>query len=321
MLATDTLRIRERLINLAGDLSLPLNRKTNSSKGELTVLDYHRISAKTLRRHLDYIQSHYHIVSPQAFLEWLENKIVIDEPSVVFSFDDAYFSFYKEIYPVLRERELSVFMFVPTGYIGTSNFLWEDELEAAFRKTNVRSILIDGRKFCLLWGLYRTDFYDGIFRYLRSLDRETRNEQTKEIFAQLQVSVSEEDMVPYRFLGWPEILEMERSGLVVFGSHTVSHPNLSLLTDDALRSELEESKEALESRTGGPIGTFAYPYGDQASFNGRVIGELAKAGYVCAFTTIQGKVDKKRTDPFAVNRTLLFDYQNQGSLALKLRWF
>lgn len=295
-------------------------RRDYAHKPEVIVVNYHRISGTTFRRHLDYILSHYKLLSPEFFLRWLDDKETIERPSVVFSFDDGYLSFCNEIYPIIKESQLPVFMFVPTGYIGTRNFLWEDELEVAFRKTKASQISINGRRFHLFWRLYRTDFHESILRYLRYLDMETRSETKKDILTQLDVSLTEEDMRAYRFPDWPQILEMKKSGLVVFGSHTVNHENLGSLSNDAIRYELQESKRELENRIGRPVQAFAYPYGEPASFNGSVINELEKAGYFCAFTTIQGNI-KDKNDRFGLRRVLLFDYQNEGAVGLKLARF
>lgn len=59
-----------------------------------------------------------------------------------------------------------------------------------------------------------------------------------------------------------EIREMSESGLVEFGSHTQSHPRLSMLDDAALAQELEDSRARLEEICGKPVLTLAYPYSD-----------------------------------------------------------
>jgi len=311
-------KLRERCINLAGSLYLLTKRRKPTARPGLTVVNYHRISGNTFRKHLAYIASHYQVLSPKSFLRWLDDEEVIDKPSVVFSFDDAYLSFYEAIYPILKENDLSVFMFVPTGFIGTDGYFWEDKLEVALRKTNAASVAINGSKFRLYSKLYRTDFCERVLRYLRHMDSQRRDEAKNGLLAQLGVNITESDMNGYRFLDWSQILEMEKSGLVVFGSHTVNHENLSSLSDAAVRSELVQSKRTLEDNLGRPVKTFAYPYGGLASFDGRTVSAVKEAGYVCAFTTVQGKVTDKEAARFAIQRTMLFDYQNTGAVALKL---
>jgi oligosaccharide reducing-end xylanase len=46
------------------------------------------------------------------------------------------------------------------------------------------------------------------------------------------------------------------------GSHTLTHPHLTSLSDAALDQELRESKAILENLTGKPVISLAYPFGD-----------------------------------------------------------
>jgi len=64
------------------------------------------------------------------------------------------------------------------------------------------------------------------------------------------------------------------------GSHSMLHPDLRTLPDDALRAELTSSKSAIEDITGRPCRTFAYPYG---LYDDRVERAVEDAGYELAF--------------------------------------
>jgi peptidoglycan/xylan/chitin deacetylase (PgdA/CDA1 family) len=309
-------RLRERFINFAGTCYLNRKRGRPTRKVGVAILNYHRMSGGSFRKQLGYIRKHYQILSPESFLGWLDDEVILERPSVVFTFDDGYRSFYEEIYPVLQETETPVFMFISTGFIGKRGHFWADELQVASEKSNVRVITVDGRKFYLYSRLYRSDFYANIQEYVRAFDEAGRNEICKCIFRQLNVRLSEKDMEGYRFLNWPEILEMDRSGLVLFGSHSVNHPNLSILPHDVLKHELLESKHALENHLTKSVETFAYPYGERGFFDESTVAEVEKAGYSCAFTTIQDGLEGRNR--FRLPRVLLFDYQNEGAVALKL---
>lgn len=312
-------RIREKLINLAGSLYLfGKPRRSPDCQPSITVVNYHSISGVAFRKHLDYFRQHYRILHPDLFLNWLDDKTIIDEPSVVISFDDGYLSFYEEIYPILKATQVPVLMFIPTGFIGNSHYFWEDEVQVALEKTNVRSITLNGKKFHSHDRFYRTDFHENIRGHLRSLGVDVRNEAMKYIFARLGVAVTAEDMKDYQFLTWPQVVEMQRSGLVVFGSHTVHHPKLTLLSRADVLYELEESKQILQKHIGKSVLAFAFPYGDHQSFNEKVVAAVREAGYACAFTGIQGTIKDKRENRFNLKRIMLFDYQNEGAVALKL---
>lgn len=98
-------------------------------------------------------------------------------------------------------------------------------------------------------------------------------------------------------LGWEQIAELKKAG-VRFGSHSLTHSDLTKLDDKELAKETAESKRILEERLGEPIEGFAYPYG---YFNDRVISAVKKAGYKWAVTT-SDSIWEGRGDPYRMRR-------------------
>lgn len=112
------------------------------------------------------------------------------------------------------------------------------------------------------------------------------------------------------YLDWDQIRQMRDSGLVTFGSHSVSHPSLPKLAPDALAREVEGSKELLEERLGRPVALFAYPMGQ---YDCAVQQAAVKAGYAAAVATNPGKKAGDR-DVFAIKRLRISE--NAGNLAV-----
>lgn len=95
-----------------------------------------------------------------------------------------------------------------------------------------------------------------------------------------------------------EIKELVVGGLVELGSHTLEHPNLTLLPLASAKTEIAESKVQLERRFGVKINDFAYPGG----YNNEMVQKLVKeAGYLTAVATQLGVVDEK-SNPFHLPR-------------------
>src|SRR5262249_52497514 len=105
--------------------------------------------------------------------------------------------------------------------------------------------------------------------------------------------LSEPEMAT-RPLHWDEVLEMQQSGWVSFGAHTMHHPLLSSLVDrkEVLR-EVKECRAVLEQRLGQPVRIFAYPVGQQQHIGESVVQAVRKAGYDWAFTTVSGVVTEQ----------------------------
>jgi peptidoglycan/xylan/chitin deacetylase (PgdA/CDA1 family) len=88
-------------------------------------------------------------------------------------------------------------------------------------------------------------------------------------------------------LNWQEIKEMRDSGLITFGSHTISHPFLEYIkSEEELKKEIRDSRIMLEEKLGKPVNTFCYPLG---RFNARVRQFVIDAGYKVAVATNPGK--------------------------------
>ncbi len=87
----------------------------------------------------------------------------------------------------------------------------------------------------------------------------------------------ERELLP---MSWDQLGGLADAGWEV-GSHTRTHPHLTTLDDEALRSELAESRATVEQRLGRPCPTLAYPYGDHDE---RVVAAAGAAGYSAAGT-------------------------------------
>ncbi len=91
-------------------------------------------------------------------------------------------------------------------------------------------------------------------------------------------------------LTWSQASELHRAG-IDFGSHTVTHPRLSTVSESQLRHEVEHSRNTIQDRLGAPVTSFAYPYAfpeaDRA-FTARLRGLLQSAGYHNGVSTIIG---------------------------------
>ena len=86
-----------------------------------------------------------------------------------------------------------------------------------------------------------------------------------------------------RYLTWSMIKEMSRAGMV-FGSHSVSHPNMGKEdgASEKIDYELRASKEVLSVQLGKEINDFCYPSGQA---NTKTVAAVYRAGYKTAVST------------------------------------
>lgn len=91
-------------------------------------------------------------------------------------------------------------------------------------------------------------------------------------------------------LTWAEVRELHTCG-IVFGSHTVTHPQLANLKRQEIREELARSKAQIEDHLGRPVRSFSYPFQfpeTDAKFISFVQESLEGAGYSNGVSTIVG---------------------------------
>jgi peptidoglycan/xylan/chitin deacetylase (PgdA/CDA1 family) len=98
-------------------------------------------------------------------------------------------------------------------------------------------------------------------------------------------------------LSWPEVLTM-RNGGVGYGSHTVTHADLTTLAGTRLDYELIESKRVLEQGLQQPVTSIAYPSG---AYNDVVVERTKAAGYLAGWKKGGGPV-QPGAEPYMLPR-------------------
>lgn len=100
-------------------------------------------------------------------------------------------------------------------------------------------------------------------------------------------------------LSWDEIKEMQDSGMITFGSHTLGpEPLINIKSQEDLKKQIFDSKKILEEKLNSRIDAFSYPEG---RFNDKIKQLVADAGYKLA---VAGNPGKKfaNDDIFALKR-------------------
>jgi peptidoglycan/xylan/chitin deacetylase (PgdA/CDA1 family) len=119
-----------------------------------------------------------------------------------------------------------------------------------------------------------------------------------------------------RMLGWREIREMRIRG-IDFGSHTLTHPDLSRLDMPSIEYEMRKSKEIIEDNLGMPVSCFAYPYG---KYNEDII-EAVQQYFICACSDELGLLTKE-SNPYSLERVDTYYLRSEKLVDLMFTgWF
>lgn len=85
-------------------------------------------------------------------------------------------------------------------------------------------------------------------------------------------------------LSWEELRQMQDSGLIKFGSHSIgAEPLININDEEELKRQIFDSKKMLEAKLGQKVALFSYPEG---FFTSKIAWLVKDAGYKAAVATI-----------------------------------
>jgi len=130
---------------------------------------------------------------------------------------------------------------------------------------------------------------------------------------------------PVRFkekdcLTWSEVRELRRYG-ISFGSHTVTHPQLSTLNGRNIKDEIVNSKQTIEDNLGESVDSFAYPFAfpeQDSSFVRMLRKVLVESGYRHGVSTRIGTARGKE-DPYFLRRLPMNSLDDISLFSAKLQ--
>jgi peptidoglycan/xylan/chitin deacetylase (PgdA/CDA1 family) len=119
-------------------------------------------------------------------------------------------------------------------------------------------------------------------------------------------------------LTWTEVRQLHQAGME-FGSHTVNHPTLVILSWPEIESELRDSKLAIEKGLGLPTRSFAYPYAfpQEKKFASTFRELVRNCGYESSCTTVIGRM-RPANHPTMIKRLPVNNCDDQALLNAKL---
>ena len=107
-----------------------------------------------------------------------------------------------------------------------------------------------------------------------------------------------------------ELREMAAAGIEL-GAHTVTHPDMSQLDEEACLDEMVRSSQAIEEITGVPVETFAYPF---CRYGQAAVAAAERAGFTAA-VTCEGRGGWSR---YEMKRALITGKDGLPTFLLKL---
>ncbi len=270
-------------------------------------LDGNLITASQLRRHLQFLKTHYQVISPEDFARWCRNEVSLPPRAVLLTCDDGLRNNVTEMLPVLREFEMRCLFFVTSSSLSeTGNLLWHEQLclmilaapspfTLRIPELGVNLVEIPRHQKHQVW--------QEMMERLSCLDGDGRQVVLEEIRQQTGLSriwdaaYREDPNQSARFLtmNLGELRELVASDMTV-GAHSVSHPRLTRMSSQNVRVELQRNREDLCRVLGREVWALAYPFGDPSSVSEREIALAQQSRFTCAFLNVE--------DSFVCDRNL-----------------
>lgn len=277
----------------------------------LVILCLHEASGSNLRNQLLYLWRHYRLLSFDEALDELYGPETRETSGsedsrtpLVVTFDDGYRDNYTHAFALARELRIPLTIFLIPGYITSGERFWWLESDHLVRSAPIRDVNIDGRLFRLSDEKQRSvlaEVIDAHVRYASSVaEREAFLRSVREALAiPSSTSIEEHATMP---LTWPEVREMDASGWITFGAHTMHHPVMACLRDPAeIDREVGACRVVLEQQLGHRVCAFAYPIGRPEHIGDHGLQAVRNASYDAAVTTVPG-VNTARTNPYLLRR-------------------
>lgn len=275
---------------------------------EFVVLTYHRIldlncveypfdedlvsaSPAEFDWQMKFIAENFRPERLEVLLDMSRQNQPIPAGSVAITFDDGFLDNYTVAYPILRKYGVPATFFVTTDFVDRNQPIWFEVVCYAFLSLPVGAISDRFFAHAMPSGDAReirlAELKKTMYQLKRAPDAE-RLEFVSYLHDLIDSSALSAAWIKYGgAMQWDQIREISRD-IIDIGSHTISHPILSKISESSLKAEIVDSKRRLEEEIGKPVPLIAYPVGGQSQISSEVIRVATEAGYRFGITYIAG---------------------------------
>ena len=286
----------------------------NFSKHNFLILNYHGVidkvdfnysinhmDAEQFEHQIKFLSANFNILQQEEFLFNYLNDKPSKKKSLLLTFDDGYENNFKFAYPILKKYNAPATIFLISSLIDTKNPTWYDLIDNTKYVFNNQKHSAETIKLGAELGIkYQKEiFHNDLKKYLKDQSTNEKNEIIEKYLNIIGLnSMDNIDEKYWKILSSEQILKMQQSGLISFGSHTVNHPNLDQIIKDEVELELKNSKSKIENILGKKINTIAFPDG---AYNESVKKMTKEAGYTNLFA-VNYRCESDRHDTSILNR-------------------
>ncbi len=221
----------------------------------------------------------FHFVPLDTFVVKLNRfRMPWQKKMVVVSFDDGFRDIYAYAYPIFRKYHIPFTVYLTTSFPDGQTDLWWLHLEQLLQDKPDR----------------QRAYTEAIRQIYAGSDTPSQ------VFAATYTPSAEWDAGSY-LLTWEMLREMQQSGLMTIGSHTVTHPMLAKIPMEQVEKELLASRERIQVMMGMTPRHFSYPH---SSTTREMEQAVRQVGYSTATIGYGGSI-RRGADAYMLNRNYI----------------
>mgnify|MGYP002153686836 CR=1 FL=1 len=271
--------------------------KFKSKSPRLWVVMYHRIlphsdkrfieeepgmvvTPESLDLHFALLQKHFTCVSLQDWVTRLQQGLPLPHNACAITFDDGWLDNYEYAFPLIQKHQIPATIYLVSDLVGSNQLFWPNRIAQLLKLPNNQLSQIDWLQNNSSFHGTREHQAHAIYQ-LKTLS----DQRILELLDSTEQALGLQPPLSPSLMNWEQIQQMQRTGLVDFGSHTCQHVRLKSSLDTAfLAREITESKNDLEKHLDRKVNLFCYPNGDYCPEALRIVSE----NYQAAVTTQSG---------------------------------
>ena len=229
-------------------------------------INFH-LPRKEFAQQMRALKSRYRVVALDDVVSRLRDGKPL-EKAVAITFDDGYRNNALYAAPILKQLGLPYTVYVATAYVESRTWIPLNQIYWLWSEGRLSSEQMRAAR-----------------ARIRGNPSGVRVPELAEVSASSAASSAAEES--FGMLSWKELQEMASEG-AEFGSHTHTHCNMAVESNERQREELSTSKSLLESHLNAPVQSFAYPYGRNAQMSDAARENIIRAGYNSALSAENG---------------------------------
>ncbi len=234
-------------------------------------------------QHLDFLKQCFTIIPLREAAQMLAEGRLPPRAACL-TFDDGYADNADVALPIMQAHGVTATVFVATGFLDGGR-MWNDSVIELVRRAPQQLDLrpLGLGQFTLSSHAMRSEAIRALLEALKYLPIAERQQQVDAMVALTGVTLPNGLMMRSE-----QVAQLHRSGIEI-GGHTIHHPIVARMDGAAARAEIAGGKAALESITGAPVRTFAYPNGRPGrDYLAEHVDIVRDAGFEVAVSTSPG---------------------------------